>query len=439
MNSKLKLTEVTLIIIDCLNSELAVEALNASSTDIEFAKTVLLSDQKPFNCTNNISFFEIPKIKNLHEYNLFLLKELHKYINTNFCLLIQTDGYVIDVNKWSNDFLKYDYIGSPWVPTEWFMNNKPNEYRVGNGGFSLRSKKLLSITHKLQMHSNEDVSICVFNRNILEGKGIAFAPLNIAKKFSQEKHCEDLNVVAERDCFGFHGKNYSEFHKQKCKDLHFEFYKNSLIKMDQQRLMFFLKNEIGVSESEYFCANFVGNLQVQQIPEEYSQLLTFFKTSNIKKYLELGVANGGSFFVNSIFLQSTASKIHCVDSLEYKNAPHVKQTYEKISSKVNKLKALFPEKEFNFFNQTTDEFFSKNNNKYDCIFIDADHSYQGVKKDYLNSLKCIERGGYLIFHDINNVETGVETCWNEISSNHHVIGVFSHPVVMNCGIGIIRV
>ena len=442
MNSKLKLKlpTVTLTIIDCINPELAVEALNASSVNIEFAKISLLSDKKPFNCTNGISFHKIPKIKNLHDYNVFLLKELHKYIDTEFCLTIQTDGYIVDANKWMDEFLTYDYIGSPWKPTEWFMANKPNEYRVGNGGFSLRSKKLLSITQNLRMYSNEDVSICVFHRNILEGKGIVFAPLNIAKKFSQEKHCEDLNVAVERDCFGFHGKNYSEFHKQKCKDLHFQFYKNSLIKMDQQRLMFFLKNEIGVSESQYFCANFVGNLQVQQIPEEYYELLTFFKTSKIKKYLELGVANGGSFFVNSIFLQHTASKIHCVDNLAYKEAPSVKQTYEKIYSKVSKLEALFPDKEFKFFNQATDEFFSANkDNIYDCIFIDADHSYAGVKKDYINSLNHIESGGYLIFHDINNTETGVAQCWKEIQTKHHVVGTFSHPVVMNCGIGIIQV
>jgi predicted O-methyltransferase YrrM len=441
MNKQLSLSQVTLVAIDCINAEMAVEALNVSSENIEFGKTLLLSNEKPYNCTDNILFQKIEKISNIHDYNVFILKELHKYINTEHCLIVQADGYVSDLKNWQHSFLDYDYVGSPWTDTEWFTSKKNKELRVGNGGFSLRSKRLLTLTSslELELEANEDVVICVFSKEILQSKGIKFAPLDIAKFFSQEKVCDDLNVDAEKECFGFHGKNYTQFHLQKQRDLHFQFYKNSLIKMPSDRLMKFLRSEIGVSDTNYFCASFKGNLEVQQIPEEYCKLLNFFKNSKIESYLELGVANGGSFFTNSIFLQNTARTIHCVDCLAYKDAPHVQQTADKILSKVNKLKTLFPKKEFNFFNQSTDEFFLNNKRKYDCIFIDADHSYEGVTKDYLNSLEFVKKDGYLIFHDINNVHTGVARCWNEVSTKHTIVDVYSHPYVNNCGIGIIQV
>ena len=48
---------------------------------------------------------------------------------------------------------------------------------------------------------------------------------------------------------------------------------------------------------------------------------------------------------------------------------------------------------------TSDEFFKKNDNKYDIIFIDGLHHYEQVKKDINNSLKCLNTDGIIILHD----------------------------------------
>jgi hypothetical protein len=431
--------QITLIAIDCKTPELAVEALRLSSSNIKFGKIAMLSDKKPFNLFDGVKFFEIEPINNLLEYSKFIINKLDSYVTTEFCIIVHADGYICNPHNWNPKFLNYDYIGGPWPSDEWFVKGKPECYRVGNGGFSLRSKKLLTLTKDLNCQEHEDVMITQTYRTRLEQQGVKFAPLSIASYFSQERICRDLQVNAETECFGFHGLEYSKFHKKNIQNVNLSFYKNSLPCMSPERLLNFLKNEIGVSETYYFGANFKGNLEVQQIPEEYLQLLTFFKNSDIKTYLELGVANGGSFFVNSIFLQNTAKIVHCVDCLAYKDAPHVLQTDKKILSKVNKLKEFFPEKEFCFFNQTTNNFFKENTSKYDCIFIDADHTYEGVMKDYWNSLKFVNNKGYLIFHDINNINTGVAQCWNEVSINHKVIDTFSHKSNKNCGIGIIQI
>lgn len=439
MKTDKQLPQITLVSIDCINPEMATEALKISSKHIRFSDVLLLSNERPFNCPNEISFQQISKISNIHEYNTFILNNLNKYIKTDFCLIIQADGFISNHNKWSDRFLNYDYVGAPWPSNQWFNFNKPEKYRVGNGGFSLRSKKLLNLTPNLPLYSNEDVVICVASRELLENAGVKIAPLEIAKYFAQEEYCEDLNVDVNTDCFGFHGKNLTSFNRQKLKELAFEFYKSCLIQMPKKRLVEFLRNEVGVSDANYFDANFVGNLEVQQIPEEYCNLLTFFKNTDIKTYLELGVANGGSFFVNSIFMQQSASIIHCVDCLAYKDFSHIKQTDVKILNKVNRLKQFFPEKEFNFFNSTTDDFFDQNTLTYDCIFIDADHSYEGVMKDYKNSLRFVNKPGYLIFHDISNTNTGVAQCWNEVSKLHKIEAEYKHPYNNNCGIGILSI
>ncbi len=49
---------------------------------------------------------------------------------------------------------------------------------------------------------------------------------------------------------------------------------------------------------------------------------------------------------------------------------------------------------------TSDEFFENNNKKFDIIFIDGLHEYKQCKKDLLNSLKVIKKGGYIFLDDM---------------------------------------
>jgi len=46
-------------------------------------------------------------------------------------------------------------------------------------------------------------------------------------------------------------------------------------------------------------------------------------------------------------------------------------------------------------------------NKFDMIFIDADHSYEGVKADFENWFPLMEPGAYILFHDYGNEHNGV--------------------------------
>ena len=48
---------------------------------------------------------------------------------------------------------------------------------------------------------------------------------------------------------------------------------------------------------------------------------------------------------------------------------------------------------------TSDEFFSGNKDKFDCIFIDGLHHYNQVLKDIDNSLNVLNSNGIILMHD----------------------------------------
>jgi predicted O-methyltransferase YrrM len=54
---------------------------------------------------------------------------------------------------------------------------------------------------------------------------------------------------------------------------------------------------------------------------------------------------------------------------------------------------------FFFYEESTDNFFKHFNENPDVIFIDADHNFESVKKDFINSLNVLKKGGIIFMHD----------------------------------------
>ncbi len=143
-----------------------------------------------------------------------MIYDLKNHIDTDFALIVQHDGYVLRPSKWRDEFLNYDYIGAPWRAGLYFTKDGTN-VRVGNGGFSLRSKNLLDAPGRLGIpfddHGtkffHEDGIICLFGRKTLEDAGIKFAPVNVASHFSRERWCSDSKLFP----FGFHSNRKNIF------------------------------------------------------------------------------------------------------------------------------------------------------------------------------------------------------------------------------------
>ena len=90
-------------------------------------------------------------IKNMKDYSRFMIYNLNEHVDSDFALTIQHDGFIINPNAWRDDFLDYDYIGAPWPWREQgFVTPFGEHISVGNGGFSLRSKKLLELPTKVE-------------------------------------------------------------------------------------------------------------------------------------------------------------------------------------------------------------------------------------------------------------------------------------------------
>jgi hypothetical protein len=206
---KILLPTVTLAAATSPNIIKTLWALKQSMAGINFAEVILISHRKPFWLNKKIKFIKCKPINSLNAYNHFIAYELYQYIKTDFTLVVQYDGYVLRPWQWDNEFLDYDYIGAPW-PKGMFHTNEGVEVRVGNGGFSLRSKKLLNILNELNLpftdngtgYYNEDGIICNYYRKKLEDAGIKYAPVEIASKFSHEIDCDD----SYPEPFGFHKK-----------------------------------------------------------------------------------------------------------------------------------------------------------------------------------------------------------------------------------------
>lgn len=210
----INLPNVTLITITSVDIKGAVRSLEYSSKNINFGKIILVSHEKPSNLPDNIEFGLIDKMNNLNEYSYNMIYKLGDYIDTDYALVVQSDGYVVNPEQWKEEFLNYDYIGAPFpTPTDTFSYRdiEGKIFRVGNGGFSLRSKKLIDLPNKLNLEwipfngfYNEDGFICALNRHIYEENGMKFAPLDVAKYFSHESQIPEIEGIIP---FGFHGKH----------------------------------------------------------------------------------------------------------------------------------------------------------------------------------------------------------------------------------------
>ena len=76
----------------------------------------------------------------------------------------------------------------------------------------------------------------------------------------------------------------------------------------------------------------------------------------------------------------------------------------------------------------------------DVLFIDGDHTYQGVKHDFLSYSPLIRRGGIVAFHDIaehpEKAGGDVPRFWNELKASHRHEEIIKNPE-QGWGIGVL--
>ena len=229
---KLKIP-VDLVTINCNMVEEGVKALEYSTKYIEFNNVFLLSDQ---TISGNFDLISIKKIRDVEDYNNEILN-LSKHIKSEYVLIIQHDGHVINHKKWDDLFLKFDYIGAPWPNSNkwnerWKYYPKEMEEkilknlnlnRIGNGGFSLRSKKFLdySRSYKEVDGAPEDIFLNILNFDKAFEYGIKYPDVKTAISFSYEIPLKGKKLEKEKrfhfynknNHFGWHGNKFINSNK----------------------------------------------------------------------------------------------------------------------------------------------------------------------------------------------------------------------------------
>jgi hypothetical protein len=206
----LDLSAITLLCVETRDPALAHFAMQKCTQQARFGKMVLITDlaklsDRPNDQASNqaedqkvtrlqgIDYIQAPPIKTTKDYSDLLLTGLRQYVAGTHVLIIQWDSFILHPELWTHAFLQYDYIGAVWP-------HHPDT-PVGNGGFSLRSVKLLEALESpaITKRHPEDFCICDDNKVTLENQfGIRFAPTGVAEQFAVER-------TSWHRAFGFHG------------------------------------------------------------------------------------------------------------------------------------------------------------------------------------------------------------------------------------------
>lgn len=190
---KLQLPDVTLVLIETRQHELGRMALEECLRRCDFGDVVVFSDR----AVGPARHIRVPDWSSKLGWSQCFWYDVAPHMTTSHVLGIQWDSWVVDTTEWTNEFLRWDYIGAPW----WYKDG----LNVGNGGFCLRSTALLRYVRKHWdrypcITDLDDDLYCRKYRTKLEIDGFQWAPEALASRFA----FETTRPSPESRHFGFH-------------------------------------------------------------------------------------------------------------------------------------------------------------------------------------------------------------------------------------------
>jgi len=240
-------------------------------------------------------------------------------------------------------------------------------------------------------------------------------------------------------------------------------------KVFQERgLRSFLRDSFGYLYSNYFSALFMPlviqkfkqdwkldpidfafsfqsfgvSIKPMQIKSEISKLCNVLERPKV--ILEIGTANGGTLFLFSRFADPNAIMI----SIDLRNSKYRKKLYYAFEGDRQRMYLLRGDshsmqilRDVNGILQSCENPIAEM--QIDFLFIDGDHSYEGVKKDFEMYSPMVRQGGIIALHDIvrlpsKNSEKQVAEFWNEMQERFIVNEFVEDYLQEGFGIGVIR-
>jgi len=206
-----------------------------------------------------------------------------------------------------------------------------------------------------------------------------------------------------------------------------------------------IKNINNISNAVEFVFSFqylTFTIKVAQVKYEITKLLEILKDIKPKTILEIGTARGGTLFLHTRIADPKANIIS-VDLpggkfgggySEWKIPLY--QSFTKNGQKIKLLRAdSHNPKTFKLVKTVLAD------KKVDFLFLDGDHTYEGVKRDFNMYSSLVKEGGIIAFHDIVKHDPSssckVNKFWNELKDDHEYIEIIEDIKQKWAGIGVI--
>jgi predicted O-methyltransferase YrrM len=182
-----------------------------------------------------------------------------------------------------------------------------------------------------------------------------------------------------------------------------------------------------ISESFSYSDAF---LQPIQVPEELARLLEDVRTLNPRTVLEIGTSMGGTLYLWTRLAQPDGT-IVSVDLPGGKfgggYSPLRTPIYRRFGRLEQKLHLMRANSHEAATLQEVKGLFG--GTEIDFLFIDGDHTYEGVKQDWEMYSPLVRQGGLIVFHDVagNYEETQVKRFWDSIKTGYPHREYMFHP------------
>ena len=244
-------------------------------------------------------------------------------------------------------------------------------------------------------------------------------------------------------------KSFINMLKQKVKD----FLHESFISIDFKHAVKKLKETEDAFQEKYgskFNVPFqfqgrrhFSTIGPSQVMKEITKLYELIKSENPKTVLEIGTDKGGTLYLWCQAAAEDATILSIDLSSRSRYSPQRRELYAKfIKSTSQKLHFLpFSSHDPSTVDKATALFGGK---QIDYLFIDGDHTYEGVKSDYYMFNDMVKKGGLIAFHDIKTVreDCGVRELWEEVTKEMNKADYWEYAEndygPLGAGIGVIR-
>lgn len=200
-----------------------------------------------------------------------------------------------------------------------------------------------------------------------------------------------------------------------------------------------LSDEVSTFDDAFSFAN--THIKSYQIHTEIKSLISLIQQKQSRTYVEIGTAHGGTHFLIrklcksiklSVAIDTDIRNQFLIDRLTQTESSHYILGFSNHPNTIKKMNSIL-----------------NGTQTVDVLFIDGDHSYQGVKSDFEHYQSLVRPGGLIVFHDIvedwkqrfgrntNKYTGGVPRFFSEIKDTYEHYSFVEDTEQDGFGIGVI--